>query len=97
LRLMISMDHHAGDDASDSAGTQLHDRLRTVWSEVLELSYVDVDVDSTFLELGGESISATLCVNRILRTFGVDMSARALLTDAVTIRKLAAVIAEAPA
>jgi acyl carrier protein len=90
------MEQRAREYTADSVETQLHDRLRSVWAEVLELPYVDVDLDSTFLELGGESISATLCVNRILRTFGVDLSARALITDAITVRKLATLVAEAP-
>ena len=58
-----------------------------MWSELLER--LDIDIDETFLELGGDSIAATLCVNRILKLYGIPFSYSALLSDEMTIRALA--------
>jgi acyl carrier protein len=73
---------------------RLHNELRAIWSEALEVPFDEVDLDTTFLDLGGESISAMLCVNRVLRTFGVDISAKSLLTEEFSVRRLAAAIAQ---
>jgi len=73
----------------------LESELTTIWSEVLEMSIGDIDPDTSFREFGGDSISATLCVNRVFRMFKVDLAANALLTEEFTIRKLAALIVSA--
>jgi hypothetical protein len=72
--------------------TPLEQQLTTIWSTVLQVPVADIHPERPFLELGGESISATLCVNRLLSLFNVDVPANALVSEAFTIRKLAALI-----
>lgn len=52
--------------------------LRSIWSEVLNLQRVEGD--PSFLDLGGDSIAAALCANRMRTRLRVDIDAGVLLT-----------------
>jgi acyl carrier protein len=74
------------DDARPSRDA-IEQRLLAIWSETLDLD--PIAADDTFVELGGDSIAATLCLNRIQTEFGVEVPVDALLLDAVSVRELA--------
>jgi acyl carrier protein len=62
--------------------------IRAVWAEILEVA--DVTADDTFFDLGGESISATLCANRLQADFRVQVPVSLLLDEHTTATVLAA-------
>lgn len=64
-----------------------------MWSEILEMA--DVGPDESFIELGGDSIAATLCINRIYKAFGCEISFAMFLEPDMTPRKLAALVDQA--
>lgn len=57
----------------------VRESLSSVWRELLGVH--SVDASDNFLELGGDSITATLCVNRIRSLFGVTIPVSLLLLD----------------
>jgi hypothetical protein len=68
----------------------LESRLALIWTEALEVE--GVGVDDTFIDLGGESIAAALCANRLRRDLGVVIRPATLLAPGMTVKRLAAVI-----
>lgn len=67
--------------------------LIELWSQILgvyEISALD-----NFVELGGDSISATLLVNRVRETFGVELPFSRVFDDNATASDLANVIDKA--
>jgi acyl carrier protein len=52
----------------------------------------EVSLDDSFLDLGGDSLSAMLCVVRIRETFGVDISLEDFFFDDSTVEGLASLI-----
>jgi hypothetical protein len=70
--------------------TETERRLIEIWAEVLALD--EIVPDDTFLGLGGESISAMLCVNRLRMIFNADIPVRTLLAEQTTLRTLATLI-----
>jgi len=67
-------------------------RLAAIWSELLGLPAAVIGIDSSFFELGGDSLNAALLAGRIHREFGVRIPMAALFANA-TIRELAACVA----
>jgi acyl-coenzyme A synthetase/AMP-(fatty) acid ligase len=70
--------------------TPLEERLAGIWSEVLGLD--SVGVEDSFLDLGGNSLLATMVVNRVLGDVRTDVSVAALLA-ASTVAGMAVVVA----
>ncbi len=68
----------------------LEEKLRALWREILEIP--EFGIDDTLFDLGGESISATLCANRIESMFAVRIPVSILLDERTTVRSLAAQI-----
>ena len=64
--------------------------LRSIWTEILNLD--TIADDDNFLDLGGDSIAAMLCLNRIRARFGVDIPMTVFLAEDMTLRKLASEI-----
>ena len=65
-------------------------RLRHIWADVLNLTTIE-DHDH-FLELGGDSIAATLCVSAVARDFNVELPLATLFLADMTLVELAAFI-----
>jgi hypothetical protein len=61
--------------------------LRTVWCDVLDVPAVRDD--DSFLALGGDSISAVLCSNRIRSVLAVEVPVVLLLSEDATFETLA--------
>jgi acyl carrier protein len=53
-----------------------------VWQEVLETS--EIFPDSQFIECGGDSLTAMLCVSKLKAEFGVAPSVRDFLEETAT-------------
>jgi amino acid adenylation domain-containing protein len=64
--------------------------LVKIWAEVLELD--QVGVQDSFLDLGGHSLAATRVISRVVKTFPLDLTVRALF-DSPTVAEMAEVIA----
>jgi acyl-CoA synthetase (AMP-forming)/AMP-acid ligase II/acyl carrier protein len=64
-------------------------RLTALWSDVLDVS--DLGADDSFLEVGGDSITATALVIRVENEFSVEVPLMAFF-DAATIRRQAALV-----
>jgi acyl carrier protein len=62
-------------------------QVLAMWRETLGLD--EVTLDDNFIDLGGDSISATLCMNRIQAAFSVEFPIDVLLLEAVSVRELA--------
>lgn len=69
------------------AHTDTERALLEIWSAVLEIDGIRVDDD--FLALGGDSLSAMRCINRIRSVSGVELSLEAFLVEPAHIVGLA--------
>lgn len=70
--------------------TQTEKQLAAIWSQLLDIERVGRN--DTFMSVGGESILATQCVNRIHAAFGVDIPVDTLFFDEATLIELARMI-----
>ena len=62
-----------------------------IWSEVLNTEEISISDD--FLGLGGDSLAAMRCINRIIATFGVEVPLDLFLLDSANIARIASEIA----
>jgi hypothetical protein len=63
-------------------------KLMTIWAEVLQTS--TVAVEESLFDLGGDSISAMLCITRMRAAFGVEFDIAEFFMDRPTISFFAA-------
>ncbi|KAE8832034.1 hypothetical protein HRS9139_06276 [Pyrenophora teres f. teres] len=73
-------------------GTDLEKRVRQIWAKVLDVNEADINLDSSFFSLGGDSITA-MKVTRRCRESGLEMTTQDLLASR-TVRGLAARITD---
>ena len=73
------------------AGLAPGDRVRAIWTEIL--GRADVEPDSDFFDLGGDSLSAVALVGRIRDEFGLELSVGAVF-DHPTRREFEALVAD---
>ncbi len=69
----------------------VEEKLRTIWQEVLDCPAVNPS--DTLTDLGGDSIAAMLCANRVHREFGVTIRSNTLVDESMTLIRLAELIA----
>ena len=72
---------------TDQDSVPLLDELRHVWALTTNGRGAIAD-DDTFAGIGGDSISATICLNEIEERFSVAIELEWLLDDATTLRQL---------
>jgi len=70
--------------------SETEQKLLEIWKDVLKVS--TVGVDDEFLDLGGDSLSAMLCVSRMRKTFECELSIEDFFMDGATITNIAAAI-----
>lgn len=70
----------------------IHQQLEAIWKEVLELEAVPDD--ARFLDLGGDSVLAMLCISRMRTRLKVELSIESFLTKDSTLAGFARVIEE---
>ena len=62
----------------------------SIWADVLQLN--GFSVHDSFLDLGGDSLSAMLCITRIRSAFGVEFSIEDFFLDNATVSDFARTI-----
>jgi len=67
--------------------------LLQIWSEVLTTAPTPISIHDDFLGLGGDSLAAMRCINRITATFGVEIPLDLFLIESATIAQVASEIA----
>jgi acyl carrier protein len=65
-------------------------QLIEMWQHVLELS--TVNVNDEFLDLGGDSLTAMMCISKIRRQFGVELLIEDFFMENSTIANFARTI-----
>lgn len=75
-----------------AAQTETEKAVQAIWMEVLETS--DIGVRDHFIDLGGNSMAAMLCIFRIKRLFGVQFGIEDFFLDQATIGDLSQLIDE---
>jgi acyl carrier protein len=84
-----------GNSAQEGAAASTHAAtertLLQIWSEVLNTDPIGVYDD--FLSLGGDSLAAMRCINRIIATFGVEVPLDLFLLESASITRIALEIA----
>ena len=63
--------------------------LKAIWEEVLDIS--EISTNDNYFEIGGHSLNALKLIDRIRKTFKVDVKLKAFFLN-ITIQKLAALI-----
>jgi acyl carrier protein len=81
------------DDPPAAAPTATEAALLDIWQRMLWLD--DIGLHDSFIDLGGNSLSATRCINRIRTTFGVEVPMEAFFLDAADIATIAHLIDDA--
>ena len=72
--------------ASRLGTTDVATHLMAIWTELLKVP--QVAGSDNFVELGGDSIAATMCINRIRAELGVDIPVTTLLFEDATFESL---------
>lgn len=70
--------------------TPTEKKLAEIWSEILGI--YEIGANDNFVHLGGDSISATLVLNRVADVFKLELSFEALFDDETSLGRLAGVI-----
>lgn len=78
------------DTTPAAAPTETERTLLQIWSEVLKMDAIDIHDD--FLGLGGDSMMAMRCINRISAAFGVELPLYLFLLDSPPISQIASEI-----
>ena len=81
----------AQDGAAPSTHAETERTLLRIWSEVLNTEQIGISDD--FLGLGGDSLAAIRCINRIIATFGVEVPLELFLLESANIARIASEIA----
>jgi yersiniabactin nonribosomal peptide synthetase len=68
-------------------------RLLAIWKELFQLD--NLMVTDSFFDLGGDSISAILCINKIRASFGVEFTLEDFFMTDATISEFALLINQA--
>jgi len=79
--------------AGDAPRTETEKILVEIWSVVLNIQ--DIGIHSDFLSLGGDSLAAMRCINRVSAVFGVELPVDLFLLDAVSVARAASEVEKA--
>ena len=85
------MENSMNGSPTTSAHVETESTLLQIWSEVLNTNPIGIHDD--FLGLGGDSLAAMRCINRIIATFGVEVRLDLFLIESANIAQVAAEIA----
>jgi acyl carrier protein len=83
----------ASQSAADAPRTETEKILVEIWSAVLNIQHFGADND--FLSLGGDSLAAMRCINRVSAVFGVELPVDLFLLDSASIAKVASEVDKA--
>lgn len=68
------------------------DKVKAIWIDVLQKD--DIDVQEHFLDLGGDSLSAMLCISRMRDKLGSEFSIEEFFMDGATVSNFSSIIDE---
>ena len=85
------MENTMNGTSATSAHAETERTLLQIWSEVLNTDQIGIDDD--FLGLGGDSLAAMRCINRIIATFAVEVPLDLFLLESANIAQIASEIA----
>jgi acyl carrier protein len=74
----------------DFVGTETERKMMLIWMNVLDNP--NIGPNDNFMDLGGDSLSAMMCMSRIQKTFDVELSIESFFMDDATVSKLATLI-----
>lgn len=74
----------------DSARTITELQLIAVWQEVLETTAVDVETE--FVDLGGDSLAAMMCISRVRRNLNAEIPLVRFFMEGATIANFALMV-----
>jgi len=87
------MENSMNGSSATSAHVETERALLQIWSEVLTTAPTPIGIHDDFLGLGGDSLAAMRCINRIIATFGVEVPLDLFLLESATIAQVASEIA----
>lgn len=87
------MENSMNGSSATSAYAETERILLQIWSEVLNTTPTPIGIHDDFLGLGGDSLAAMRCINRIIATFGVEVPLDLFLIESATIAQVASEIA----
>lgn len=67
-------------------------KLTAIWADALHLDPEQIQTDLPFLALGGDSLSAMLCISRVRSLFSVEIDIHDFFVEGASIRHLASSI-----
>jgi surfactin/lichenysin synthetase A len=70
--------------------TETEKEILLIWRDVLRRR--EIDLHETFLDLGGDSLSAMLCMSRLRKIFGIELQLEDFFLDNATISAIADMI-----
>jgi len=83
-----TMQESAGRDrGSDQGGIEVS--LVSVWSDALRIEPDQIQTDLPFVSLGGDSLSAMLCISRVRALFSIDLDIVDFFEDESSIQDFA--------
>jgi acyl carrier protein len=82
----------AENSAENAVYLDTKEKLLTIWKEVLRIEHIPVD--EQFVNLGGDSLAAMLCISRLRSTFGIEFGIEEFFWDRATISEFITVIEE---
>jgi acyl carrier protein len=85
--------HMPAQSASDAPRTEIEKILVEIWAVVLDLE--DFGIHNDFLSLGGDSLAAMRCINRVSAVFGVELPFDLFLLDSASVAKVASEVEKA--
>ena len=83
-------------NSGEAAGFSVTEtKLIAIWCDVLRKELIQADDD--FVDIGGDSLSAMLCIYRVQAEFGIDLDLEDFFFEPATVRGLAAIVDRATA
>jgi acyl carrier protein len=79
--------------AADAPRTETENILVDIWSVVLNTQ--DIGIHADFFSLGGDSLAALRCINRVSAVFGVELSLDLFLLDFASVAEVASEVDKA--
>jgi hypothetical protein len=89
--MITSNGNSAQDGAAASTHAETERTLLQIWSEVLNTEPIGIYDD--FLGLGGDSLAAMRCINRIIASFDVEVPLDLFLIESANITRISSEIA----
>jgi acyl carrier protein len=85
--------HMPVQSVADAPRTETERILMDIWSGVLNIQ--DFGIHNDFLGLGGDSLAAMRCINRVYAVFSVELPVDLFLLDSASVAKAASEVDKA--